>query len=107
MYGKRIAELRTEKNMKQSDLAKVLFCSQNTICMWEQEKTQPPISTLIKLCDFFCCTLDYIVGRENEKSEIILNYTLTSDENFIIQRYKKLDNFSRGKLIGYISALTD
>ena len=56
--------LRLEKNLKQSDLAKILNISYQTISHWENGHCEPSISQLIQLADLFSVTLDDLVGRE-------------------------------------------
>lgn len=62
----RLYELRTEKNLSQRALAKVIRVSQATYNNWENEKTQPSIEQLIELADFFGVSVDYLIGRTNE-----------------------------------------
>lgn len=62
--GQTIKELRKEKNLSQTDLAKLLFTSQDTISLWERGKSLPDISSLIKLTEIFGVSSDYILGIE-------------------------------------------
>ncbi len=63
MYGKRIKELRAEKNITQKQLAAALNVDFRTISFWETERYEPNIEQLIKLCDFFAISADYVIGR--------------------------------------------
>lgn len=47
--GENIRELRKEKGMSQSKLASLLFLSQDTISLWELNKSLPDINSLIKM----------------------------------------------------------
>ena len=62
--GKTIKELRKEKGWSQSDLAKLLYTSQDTISLWELEKSLPDIKSLIKMTEIFNVTADYILCIE-------------------------------------------
>ena len=62
--GKTIKNLRLEKNMTQTELATLLFTSQDTISLWERNKSLPDIKSLIKLSTIFNVSTDYILGLE-------------------------------------------
>lgn len=58
--GERIKELRETAKMTQLDLAEKLFVSDKTISKWEGNKSEPEINILVKICDLFNVTLDYL-----------------------------------------------
>lgn len=62
--GKIIKELRKEKGLTQSDLAKLLYTSQDTISLWELNKSLPDVKSLIELTKIFNVSADYILGIE-------------------------------------------
>lgn len=62
--GKTIKELRKEKKMSQSELAKILYTSQDTISLWECEKSLPDVAAIIKMTEIFGVSSDYILGIE-------------------------------------------
>ena len=62
--GETIKELRKEKGMSQTQLANLLFVSQDTISLWELNKSLPDIKALISLTKIFGVTADYILGIE-------------------------------------------
>lgn len=60
--GQTIKELRKEKNLSQTQLAKLLFTSQDTISLWELGKSLPDIMAIIRMTQIFGVTSDYILG---------------------------------------------
>ena len=62
--GNNIRELRKEKKMSQTELAKLLFTSQDTVSLWELNKSLPDVLSLIKMTQIFKVTSDYILGIE-------------------------------------------
>lgn len=60
--GKLIRELRKEKGITQTDLAKEISTTQDTISLWELGKSYPDIINVVKLCKFFGVTSDYLLG---------------------------------------------
>ena len=65
MFAKRLKELRKEKNLLQSELAKALNTTQRKISYWESEKIEPDIASLWKLSDFFEVSVDYLIGKSD------------------------------------------
>ncbi len=62
--GSLIKELRKEQNMTQTQLAKLLQTTQDTISLWELGKSVPDIYALIKLSKIFNVTTDYLLELE-------------------------------------------
>lgn len=63
----RIAELRKEKGLSQSELGQVVGVAQNTICNWENGSRQFDSEMLIKLAKYFDVTTDYLLGLVDER----------------------------------------
>lgn len=59
----RLKELRTAFGLKQSDLAKQLNTTQQTVARWENGKAEPPIATLRDLAVIFGTSVDDLLGR--------------------------------------------
>ncbi len=63
VFGERLKELRTEKHLKQTDIAKALNVSGNTVHAWEADKQEPSMATLLKLSEILDVSLDYLLGK--------------------------------------------
>lgn len=63
----RLKELRKEKNITQIKLAMDLNMSQNTISRYETGERQAGYDELIKIADYFNVSIDYLLGRSNER----------------------------------------
>ncbi len=61
-FGEKIKELRKEKGWSQKMLALQIEQAQSTIFYWEQNKQEPNISSLKKLCEVFDVSADYLLG---------------------------------------------
>lgn len=74
----KLKELRKEKGISQTEIANILNITQEKYSRIENEKTQPEISLLIELADYYNTSFDYLVGRNfnndiqvsNEKKEL-------------------------------------
>ena len=62
MYGKRIRELREERNLTQAQLAEALGVSQKNVSKYELELLDLNTGIIVKLCRFFAVTSDYLLG---------------------------------------------
>jgi len=65
--GKRIAQLRKEKNLTQEDLAQMIDISAQAVSKWENDLTCPDISSLPKLAQILGVTVDELLsGKASE-----------------------------------------
>ena len=62
-FGQRLARLRKEKELTQSDLASRLNVTAQAISKWENDQATPDIDILIALSEIFEITLDELLGR--------------------------------------------
>lgn len=67
----RIRELRQSENMTQSVLAGYLGIKQNTLSYWEQGIYDPDNESLKKLADLFDCSIDYLLGKTEQKKSLV------------------------------------
>ena len=63
--GNKIKELRKQKQLTQSELAAMLRISSSAVGMYEQGRREPDSETLLKLCDIFNVSSDYLLGKED------------------------------------------
>lgn len=64
MLGKRIRELRNERNLTQEEFGKAIGnFEKSTISQWETGERTPGIAIAHKIADFFGVSTDYLLGR--------------------------------------------
>ena len=66
--GKRIAEVRRQRGMKQVDLGTAIGVTDQTISNWEVGLRTPRSDLLAKLCLELQCSADYILGLSEDMS---------------------------------------
>lgn len=66
-YLKRIKDLREDSDYTQEYVAHYLGTSQTMYARYERGANEMPIRHLIRLCDLYCVSADYILGRSSEK----------------------------------------
>lgn len=62
---KRLEELRNEKGVSQTQVAKDIGISKSAYNYYEKGINEPTASVLIKLADYFNDCIDYLVGRQD------------------------------------------
>ena len=63
----RLKKLRKERNISQLKLALDLNMNQNSISRYENGEREADYETLIKIADYFGVSLDYLLGRTENK----------------------------------------
>lgn len=66
MHFQRLRDLREDKDLKQSDIAKMLGIQQTVYSRYERGAQNIPLEFLIALADYYHTSTDYILGRTNE-----------------------------------------
>ncbi len=66
MY-KRIRDLREDRDLNQTKIAKMLGMSQTGYSKYETGENDVPTAILIKLAQFYGTSVDYILGLTDEK----------------------------------------
>lgn len=66
MY-QRIRHLREDRDLKQKEVAAMLGMSQTGYSKYETGENDIPTQVLIKLADFYGTTVDFLLGRTDEK----------------------------------------
>ena len=61
----RLKELRKAKHLSQEELGSVLGVQKAAVCKYETGRVALPNEMLMKLCDFFDVSADYILCRES------------------------------------------
>lgn len=64
----RLRDLREDSDQTQAQMAEVLGCSQQTYSRYESGKGQMAYDALSKLADYFGTSVDYLLGRTDEKT---------------------------------------
>jgi len=65
-YRQRLRDLREDKDLTQTQIAMILYTSQRVYSRYETGENKLPITHLIKLCEFYNISADYILGFTNE-----------------------------------------
>jgi len=98
----KLSELRREKGLSQRQAAAELGISQALLSHYENDAREPKLEFVIKACEYYGVTADYIIGRTNERrtgasrlsaqvSEVVdMLEVLKEEEANIISKLRKL-----------------
>lgn len=65
-YVKIVRDLREDNDLTQSQVAEYLGTSQTMYARYEREASELPVRHLLKLCELYGVSADYILGRVNK-----------------------------------------
>jgi transcriptional regulator with XRE-family HTH domain len=63
----RIRDLRTDRDLNQTQVAKLLGMSQTGYSKYETGENDVPTQVLIRLARFYDTSIDYLLGETNER----------------------------------------
>ena len=64
-FGKRMAQVRKEKNMSQDALAKALEATPTTIGRYERDEVKPSIEVAAKIAAALEVSVDFLIGNSD------------------------------------------
>ena len=70
MKFQRIQDLRIDSDLSQKKIGEILHISQRSYSNYETGSRNIPIEMLIRLADYYDTTIDYLVGRTDNKEPI-------------------------------------
>lgn len=91
---KNLRSLRESAGISQQNLAAAIGISQQSVNKYENHSTEPDISTLSVIADYFNTSIDYLVGHSDIK-RIIEETTpcdLNEDELSLVTAYRTLSD---------------
>jgi len=75
-----LSKLRREKGLSQRQAAAELGVSQALLSHYETDAREPKLDFIIKICDYYSVTTDYILGRTKERNNDASKNTKQIDE---------------------------
>ena len=108
----KLRELRTERNLTLKQLSDQIKMSPQVLSRYERGDREPDIKTLFVLADFFGCSIDYLLDREDDFG----NVSATSgtddgavakglDEKRILKTYRLLSARDKEVFMRFLSTL--
>ena len=102
---KNLKSLRLTTKYNQSQIAEKLGIPTTTYATYEQNKATPSESMIIKMADFFGCSVDYLIGHETSGIMHLDSFTPTQKE--IVELFPSLNEENSRLVKSYIQGLID
>ena len=68
-FAANLGKLRREKGLSQRQAASELGISQALLSHYETDAREPKLEFVIKVCDYYSVTTDFILGRTKERGD--------------------------------------
>ena len=68
-FASNLGKLRRERGLSQRQAAIDLGVSQALLSHYETDAREPKLDFVIKICDYYSVTTDYILGRTKERND--------------------------------------
>ena len=68
-FAETLGKLRREKGLSQRQAAADFGISQAVLSHYENDAREPKLEFVIKACEYYSVTADYILGRTNERDD--------------------------------------
>jgi len=75
IIGKRIANARKKKGLRQNELAEALGIKQNRLSNWEVGVTPPRADQIVSLTQILGVSSDYLLGIAEDGNDVELSYS--------------------------------
>ncbi|MDD2218230.1 MAG: helix-turn-helix transcriptional regulator [Eubacteriales bacterium] len=101
--------IRVEKRRSQTQVARALNIARSTYAMYEAGKRLPDIGILYSLSTYFNVPMEYLYCEDTRRcvEELKLYLKMSSDEKKLLDMYKFLSNYARGRLMERAESLMD
>ena len=76
----RLKDLRRDKGLKQTEIAKILNISTTCYAGYEQGYREPNADMIIKICNYFEVSADFLLGMEDENGIKTIQQNSTTNE---------------------------
>ena len=107
-FGEKIKELRKEKHITQKDMANALSITVSTLSHWECDYQEPSFKDVSRLADFFGCSVDYLLGREDDFGNVATpGAELPADEQELLANFRTLPREEKVQARSYVRYLAE
>lgn len=83
-------DLLEEKDLNRKQFAEQSGIPYTTVIGWTNLNRLPDYNALIRIADFFHCSIDYLTGRQDEFGNIYSSVEVSKAERILLKNFRKL-----------------
>lgn len=95
MFGEKLTKARQGKGLSQEQLAEKLFVTRQAVSRWENDKTEPDLQTVARICNILCVPPDYFI-------EIMTDEYRSFKSMKLIDKYALFFEFAKSHKLWYL-----
>ncbi len=99
-------DLLAEEGLNRKQFAEKCGIPYTTVIGWTSLNRLPDFTALIKIADFFNCSIDYLTGRRNDFEKAIAASNPSSREKILLKHFRALDNENKELVIKLVQNLS-
>lgn len=99
---KNLKRMRESAGVTQKAIAEAIGVSQQSINKYENHNIEPDIQTLIRIAEYFHCTVDYLIGYSGAGHTAEQN--LTAEEINLLYAYRNLGRSQKAAIQAIIES---
>ena len=99
-------DLLAEKGLNRKQFAERSGIPYTTVIGWTKLNRLPDFSALIKIADFFSCSLDYLVGRQDEFGNVVYSSENLRSEMVFLKYFRNLNTENKDLIIKLVKNLS-
>lgn len=107
-YGQILKDCRILKGKTLTEIEKETGINNSNLSRWECGKVTPSIMFYEILADYFGCTIDYLVGREDELGNIsVAGEELNENERNLVALFRSMPEARQRTVLDMMQAMSD
>ena len=107
MFNEIFADLLAERGLNRKQFSEKSGIPYPTVIGWTTHNRLPDYTALIKIADFFDCSVDYLTGRQDYYGRELYSGKISQQEKMLLISFRKLNVNNKDlveKLIGSLAA---
>ena len=109
-FFEKLKEIRNEYGLTQKEVAQKAGLSITGYAGYEQGYREPDLKTISKIADVLGCSVDCLLGREDDFGKIIGSENgviLNADEEELVKAYRKLSSSTKSAMLSTLKSLSE
>lgn len=92
-------ELLEEHELNRKQFSEKSGIPYTTVIGWTKLNRLPDYTALIKIADFFNCSIDYLAGRQDDYGSLYSPVEVSQTEQILLKNFRKLNSENRELII--------